>query len=96
MATTTIKDEKARFDARLPKRQKLLFERAAALAGFRSLTDFVIQAVQEKTKEIIKESEIILASERDSRIFFDAIMNPENPNKKLVSASKQFNKLLSK
>lgn len=39
--------ESARFDARLPKEQKLLFEKAAQLGGYRNLTDFIIHAVQE-------------------------------------------------
>ena len=54
---TTIKEE-ARFNARLPKEQKILIEKAALLGGYRSLTDFVILAVQEKAKEIIKEKEV--------------------------------------
>ncbi len=52
--STTI--EQARFDARLPKEQKDLFEKAAQLGGYRNLTDFVIRIAQEKAKKIIKES----------------------------------------
>jgi uncharacterized protein (DUF1778 family) len=37
--------EKARFDAKIPKAQKQLFEYAASLGGFRTLTDFIINAV---------------------------------------------------
>lgn len=47
--------ERARFDARLTKEQKLFFEKAAYLGGFRSLTDFVVLTVQEKAKEIVQE-----------------------------------------
>jgi uncharacterized protein (DUF1778 family) len=82
---TTNKDQ-ARFDARLPKEQKQFFERAAYLGGFRNLTDFVIIAVQEKAKEIIKEKEQIIASERDSQIFFDAITKPAKPSETLIKA----------
>ena len=82
---TTIKEE-ARFNARLPKEQKILFEKAALLGGYRSLTDFVILAVQEKAKEIIKEKEQIISSERDSKIFFNAITKPNKPNKALIDA----------
>ena len=69
----------SRFDARLSKEQKDLFELAASLGGYRSLTDFVILTVQEKAKEIIREKDQIIASERDSRLFFDAITNPSKP-----------------
>jgi uncharacterized protein (DUF1778 family) len=82
---TTIK-EQARFDARLPKEQNEFFEKAAYLGGFRNLTDFVIITVQEKAKEIIKEKEKIIASERDSQIFFDAITKPAEPSETLIKA----------
>ncbi|MDF7819312.1 DUF1778 domain-containing protein [Runella sp. MFBS21] len=91
---TTIK-EQARFDARLSKEQKEFFEKAAYLGGFRSLTDFVILTVQEKAKEIVKEKEQILASERDSQIFFDAITNPRKPSKTLKSAYEDYNAFVS-
>ena len=86
---TTI-SEQARFDTRLPKMQKQLFEKAAALGGYRSLTDFIIQTVQEKAKEIIQEREQIIASERDSEIFFKEITKPEGPNKSLRQAADEY------
>ena len=88
---STVNKEHARFDARLPKEQKQFFERAAALGGFRSLTDFVILTVQEKAKEIILENEQIIASEKDSQIFFDAITNPKNPSETLKNALEDYN-----
>jgi len=78
---STATKEQARFDARLPKEQKDFFEKAAALGGFRSLTDFIVFTVQEKAREIIKEKEQIIASERDGKIFFDAITNLKKPSK---------------
>lgn len=91
---TSIK-EQARFDARLPKEQKKLFEKAASLGGFRNLTDFVIIAVQEKAKEIIREKEQIIASERDSQIFFDAITKPKKPSETLKKALDDYNTFMS-
>ncbi len=83
--------EQARFDTRLSKEQKTFFERAASIGGYRSLTDFVILTVQEKAKQIIKEKEAILASEKDSEVFFDAIMNPPKPNNHLIAAFEAYN-----
>lgn len=77
MATKDIKQSKARFDTRLSQEQKDLFERAAQVGGYRSLTDFVVLTVQEKAKEIISEKERIIASEKDSEIFFEAITNSQ-------------------
>jgi uncharacterized protein (DUF1778 family) len=95
MTTNTVKSEKARFDTKLPLEQKKLFEKAARLGGYRSLTDFIIATVQVKAKEIINESEQILISKRDSEIFFDAIMNPDKPNEALQLAANDFNSLFS-
>jgi len=91
----TTKDY-ARFDARLPKEQKQLFERAAYLGGYRNLTDFIILTVQEKAKEIIKEKERIIFSEKDSEIFFDAITNAKKPSKTLKKALEEYNEFISK
>ncbi|OKS84560.1 type II toxin-antitoxin system TacA family antitoxin [Mucilaginibacter polytrichastri] len=81
---------KARFDAKIPKVQKELFEYAASLGGFRTLTDFIINAVQEKASAIIQEHNTIIASEKDREIFFNALMNPSGPNQKLKDAAEKY------
>ncbi|MET4081615.1 uncharacterized protein (DUF1778 family) [Pedobacter sp. UYP30] len=96
MATIALNNDKARFDTRLSKEQKEFFERAALIGGYRSLTDFVVLTVQEKAKEIISEREQIIASKKDSEIFFDAITNAPKPNKNLVQATIEYNALLKK
>ncbi len=88
-------ENKARFDTRLSKEQKDFFERAAIIGGYRSLTDFVILTVQKKAKEIIAERDRIIASKKDSEIFFNAITNPNKPNKELLSAAEEFKSLFS-
>ncbi|MCO4292402.1 DUF1778 domain-containing protein [Solitalea sp. MAHUQ-68] len=92
--SATIK-EQARFDARLSKEQKQFFEKAAYLGGFRNLTDFIILSAQEKAMEIIKEKEQIIASERDSELFFDAITNPKKPSEALKKALEDYNAFIS-
>jgi uncharacterized protein (DUF1778 family) len=96
MASNDLKQEKSRFDTRLPKEMKVFFEKAAHLGGYRSLTDFVVLTVQEKAKEIIAEKEQITASQKDSVIFFDAITNPPKANKSLIDAANEYKALLSK
>ena len=91
-----INSEKARFDTKLTKVQKELFELAAKLGGFRTLTDFVVTTVQEKAKSIVEQHEAILVSERDRKIFFDAIMNPPEPSLRLKEAAKRYQKLRKK
>lgn len=92
----SITKEHSRFDARLPKEQKLFFEKAAKLGGYRSLTEFVFLSAQEKAKEIIKEKEQIIASERDSQVFFDAITNPKKPSSNLKKAVEDYNAFVAK
>ncbi|GAC1306964.1 MAG: DUF1778 domain-containing protein [Mucilaginibacter sp.] len=88
--------KKARFDAKIPKAQKQLFEYAASLGGFRTLTDFIINAVQEKANTIIQEHNTILASEKDREIFFDALINPAGPNKKLRDTAERYKLFIQK
>jgi len=92
-----IKHEgKARFDTRLSKDKKLIIEKAAALGGFRNLSDFVVSTVYERAQMIIQKSETILASQRDSEIFFNALVNPPEPNEALVSAARQYKQVVPK
>jgi uncharacterized protein (DUF1778 family) len=92
----TANQDKARFDTRLSLEQKQFFERAAVLGGYRSLTDFVLAAVQDKAKKIIEENEKIVASEKDKVIFFEALANPPKPNDELVCAKYEYDQLLAK
>lgn len=92
----TLKQEKARFDTRLPLEQKQLFERAALLGGYRNLTDFVVVTVQMKAKEIIEERERVITSQRDQEIFFDALLNTPKPNHELLAAKANYDKFTSK
>lgn len=96
MALNSTQNEKARFDARLPREQKLFLEKAAFLGGFRNLTEFVFSSAQEKAKEIIKEKERIIASEKDAEIFFNAITNNNNANNNLKLAGENYKKVLKK
>lgn len=95
MATKELNSKNARFDMRLSKEQKVFFEKAARLGGYRNLTDFVVMAVQEKAKEIISEKERIIASQKDSEVFFNAIMNPKAPNDELSKAANEFKALFT-
>lgn len=93
MATSSTK---TRFDAKLPEEQKELFERAALVGGYRSLTNFIISAAQAKATEIITAHETLMASERDQRVFFDALLNPPAPTEKLRAAAKRYKTTLTR
>lgn len=95
MITKSKKSDTARLETRLPKEQKMLFKRAARLGGYGSLSDFVLTSAREKADKIIAENRKVLASKRDSEIFFDAITNPPKPNAALNKAVKNYNSLIS-
>jgi len=84
----------ARFDARLSVEQKTLFEYAAQLGGFRSLSEFVISSAQKTADALVEKHRAIVASHRDQTIFFEAIMNPPTPGKKLREAAKKYSQAL--
>ena len=88
-----MKTSIARFDTRLPKEQKEFFEYAANLGGYRTLTEFVIMSVQSKADEIVEKHRSIVSSKRDQEVFFEAIMNPPAPGKRLSAAARKYNKL---
>ena len=92
MAVSTNISGKARLEARLSVEEKEFFERAAALGGFRSLTEFVLRSAKKQAEEIIQRHELVVASKRDSEVFFNAILNPEPPNEKLVAAVSKYKK----
>lgn len=87
--------EKARFDTKLSKEQKDFFEYAASIGGFRTLTEFVINSVQEKAKKIVEEHDKIISSKRDQNIFFDEIINPSKPNSALKNAAFRYKELIN-
>jgi len=93
MGTTKTKapaKSQARFDTRLSRSQKELFEKAARIKGFKSLSEFVIHTTQEAANKIIERHDAILASERDNSIFFEALANPPKPNKALTQAARSY------
>ncbi len=92
MAVSTNITGKARLEARLSVEEKEFFERAAAIGGFRSLTEFVVRSAKKRAEEIVSRHELVIASKRDSEVFFSAILNAEPPNEKLVAAANKFKK----
>lgn len=86
--------ESARLELRLTKQKKNYFEEMASLGGFKSLSEFIIHAVDQQSRVIAEDHKRILASQKDNRIFFDALMHPPKPNQALKAAFKKFNQAL--
>jgi uncharacterized protein (DUF1778 family) len=80
----------ARFDARLTREQKDLFEKAASIKGFKSLSEFVIYYTSEAANLIVEKNNQILNSAQDQEIFFNALLHPPKPNAALLKAAEQY------
>jgi len=78
-----------RLDARVTLEEKQVIETAASLRGI-SVTDLLRTSVRDAARRIIRENEVLTLSERDSKAFVEALMNPPKPNKKLLAAAKRF------
>src|SRR5947209_19006865 len=81
-----------RLEARVPREQKALFQRAAELQG-RTLTDFVIASVHDAAMRVIEETQTIRLNAADSRAFAEALLNPREPNARLKAAAERYLKL---
>jgi uncharacterized protein (DUF1778 family) len=82
----------ARFDARLSKEQKEFLEYAASLSGFKSLSEFVLYAAQQKANQIVEQNQIVLKTRRDQETFLKAISDDSSPNEKLKSTYENYKK----
>jgi uncharacterized protein (DUF1778 family) len=94
MINSTISTQ-TRFDVRLLKEQKEVIELAAKLSGFKSKSECIVHTLVKEASLIIVKHTQIITSEKDQKLFFDAIINPPMPNKNLRKAAKHYNKLVA-
>ncbi|WP_459203482.1 DUF1778 domain-containing protein (plasmid) [Ralstonia pseudosolanacearum] len=83
----------ARLEARISTDLHALVKRAAEVQG-RTLTDFVIAAVQDAAQRAIEQAEIIRLSLADQQRFADALLSPPEPSPALKRAMARHDKLL--
>lgn len=82
--------KEARLDIRLNTVYKLFLKQVYKPAGYRSLSAFILQAAIEKAEAIIEKEKLILASEKDKEVFFNALISNAEPNDALKKATKAF------
>lgn len=83
----------ARLEARIPLDLQALLRRAAELEG-RTITDFVIQAVQQAAQTTVERTAVIRLSLADQEAFASAILNPPPMAPALARAFERRRKLL--
>ena len=81
--SVTAKTE--RLEARVPVFLKRIIQRAADLQG-RSITDFVIAALDKSARETVRDHEVMRLNAEDSMIFAKALIDSPKPNAALKRA----------
>lgn len=90
-ATKSVADD--RITARIPRANRLIIERAAAVYGA-TLNQFIVQTALDRAGEILEREEVLRLSERDSQTFLAALENPPEPSAKLIEAMKVHRRLV--
>ena len=75
----------ARLEARISTELHAMLKRAAQLQG-RTMSDFVIAAVQAASQNVIEQADIIKLTIKDQEQFADSLLNPQPPNSALQKA----------
>ncbi|MDX1757672.1 MAG: DUF1778 domain-containing protein [Marinobacter sp.] len=81
--------QSARLDLRIDPAIKELAARASALSGSHSLSEFVIQAIREKSARVIEEAEVIRLNRQSFDAFVAALDAAPVPNEALLSAKRR-------
>lgn len=89
----TASNSTARLEARISPDLHAMLKRVAELQG-RTMTDFVVAAVQEAAHRALEQSEVIRLSLADQECFAHALMSPPQPSPALKRAFARRSKLL--
>lgn len=84
----------ARLEARISTDLHSMLKRAAEIQG-RTMTDFVVSAVQDAAQQAIAQSEVIRLSLADQECFAHALLSPPKPAPALKRAFARHRKLVS-
>jgi uncharacterized protein (DUF1778 family) len=83
----------ARLEARISPNLHKTLKRAAEIQG-RTLTDFVISAVQDAAQRAIEQAEVIRLSLADQQRFAQALLSPPKPTPALRRAMARHDRLV--
>ena len=85
----TVEVKRDRMHLRLDAKTKHKLARAAAYEQM-SVTDFVLANAVAAAERVIGSHEKITLSAKDWDIFFDALIDPPDPNEKLKEAARRY------
>ncbi len=87
--SATSKSE--RINLRLDAAAKHKIEQAASFEG-RTVSGFILSSALTCADEAVRAHETMVLGKRDAEVFFDAILNPPEPNEKLRRAMREHRK----
>ena len=85
----TAEVKRDRMHLRLDAKAKRKLERAAAYEET-SVSDFVLANAVAAAERVINSHEKVTLSTRDWEVFYDALINPPEPNEKLKEAARRY------
>jgi len=92
-AITKNKVSDDRIVSRIPRSNRIIIEKAAAVYGA-TVNQFIVQTALDRATEILQREELLKLSEKDARLFLDALDNPPTPNENLLKAMQQHDRLV--
>lgn len=84
----------SRLEARISPDLHQLVKRAASLQG-RSVSDFVVSAVQDAARLAIEQADLFRFSLADQQLLFDVLSSPPSPSPALLRAADRHSKLIN-
>ncbi len=89
----TAKPKSGRLEVRISRDLHLMVKRAAEIQG-RTMTDFVVHALEVAASDAIEHAGLVRFSVADQQAFANALLAPAMPNAALKRAFSKANKLL--
>ena len=93
-APHTAKPQPARLEARISQDLHMTVKRAAQIEG-RTMTEFVVHALQVAATKTIAQADHVRLSVADQEAFANTLIEPAKPNAALKRAFDKANKLLA-
>lgn len=82
-----------RIVSRIPRSNRVIIEKAAAIYGA-TVNQFIVQTALDRATQILEREELLRLSQKDAQVFLEAIDNPPLPNNRLIEAMREHDRLV--
>lgn len=94
MSLNAGQERSERLEARITRRQKDLFRKAAEIQG-RTVSDFVVHAASEAASRVVQDHQAIMLEAKEQATFVRELLNPSKPGPRLRAAARHYRKIMS-